>query len=520
MKKIVTLVLNPEAAADTTQWVKHLSGKTKIPESDIHHFELLKRSIDARKGRVNIHLKIQIHGKEPDVPESSCLPDYRDISSREEVLIIGSGPAGLFAALRLMELGKKPVILERGKNVKERIKDIKALNVKHIVHEDSNYCFGEGGAGTYSDGKLYTRAKKRRDVTRLLRLLVGFGASPDILVDAHPHIGTNKLPAIITNIRQCLLANGAEIHFNKRVTGFLLKGDRITGVKTNTGETFAGKNIVLAAGHSARDLFHQLHQQGVEMALKPLAMGIRIEHPQALIDQIQYSCKARSPFLPPASYHLTHQADGRGVYTFCMCPGGVIAPCATRPGEIVTNGWSSSRRGHSKANSGIVVSVGLKDVASFASRGPLAAMAFQQSIEEMACKLGGSTQTAPAQRMVDFVNGVTSVSLPQTSYPPGVQSVDLRELLPAFIHDSLCSAFQAFGKKMRGYYTNEAIVVAPETRTSSPVRILRHSSTYEHIRIRGLYPCGEGAGYAGGIVSAALDGEQIAQSIGENRGAS
>jgi len=381
------------------------------------------------------------------------------------------------------------------------------------VNEDSNYCFGEGGAGTYSDGKLYTRSKKRGDVDRILKLLVGFGAVRDILVEAHPHIGTNKLPPIIASIRECIKNSGGEIHFNTRVTDFLLEGDKICGLKTLNGNIHRSDNVILATGHSARDIFETLYRNNIEIELKPLAVGVRVEHPQSLIDSIQYNCDIRSEYLPPSPYSIAKQVRGRGVYSFCMCPGGVIAPCATSPGEIVTNGWSSSRRARSTANSGIVVELNEKDFAPFKEHGPLAAMEFQKVIEKKAWEEGGKTQTAPAQRLMDFTEGKLSADLPNTSYSPGITSVKIKDVLPPFIHDALVDGFKKFDKSMKGYLTNEAVVHAPETRTSSPVRIPRDRDTYEHVQVRGLYPCGEGAGYAGGIVSAAMDGEKCAGAL-------
>lgn len=501
----------PEIAGEPERLKHFVASSQKIPVDEIRHIEIQRRSVDARQKRVVFNLQVKVYVGEPFVEEPILLPDYPDVKNGEEVVIVGMGPAGLFAALRLIELGKKPVILERGKDVRDRIKDLKAINVDHIVNEDSNYCFGEGGAGTYSDGKLYTRAKKRGDVDRILKLLVGFGAVRDILVDAHPHIGTNKLPPIIKTMRECILSHGGEIHFNTRVTDFLLEGDRIRGVETQSGDRYLSDHVILATGHSARDIFELLHRKEIEIELKPLAIGVRVEHPQSLIDSIQYNCEVRSEYLPPSPYSISKQVGGRGVYSFCMCPGGVIAPCATRQEEIVTNGWSSSRRARRTANSGIVVELRPEDFAPFAGMGPLAAMAFQASIEKKAWELGGRTQTAPAQRLTDFVDGKLSTTLPDTSYAPGIQSVQLSEVLPDFIHRALVDGFKQFGRSMKGYLTHEAVVLAPETRTSSPVRIPRDCQTLQHIRIRGLYPCGEGAGYAGGIVSAAMDGEKCAE---------
>jgi uncharacterized FAD-dependent dehydrogenase len=456
-------------------------------------------------------------------PEAVYLAEYPDVRQAEEVHIIGAGPAGLFAALKVIEQGLKPVVWERGKDVRERVKDLKGINVHHVVNPDSNYCFGEGGAGTYSDGKLYTRSKKRGDVQRILELLVGFGAVPEILVEAHPHIGTNKLPKIIAAMRECILSHGGEVHFGHRVVDLVLEGDggsrciaglEVMRIDDAPVRTVPAKHVILATGHSARDIFELLVRREIEVEAKPLAIGVRVEHPQALIDSIQYSCESRGEYLPAAPYSVVHQVGGRGVYSFCMCPGGVVAPCATKPGEIVTNGWSSSRRARSTANSGIVVELELADFKDYEEEhGPLAAMAFQAEIERKAWEAGGRTQTAPAQRLVDFVEGRVSKDLPNTSYSPGLRSVDLAEVLPDFIVQRLREGFVAFDRKMKGFLTNEAVVHAPETRTSSPVRLPRNEEWLVHPEIEGLYPCGEGAGYAGGIISAAMDGERVAEAV-------
>ena len=513
MKKEIHLRTDPETAETPALLLRAASQKEGIPLDEISHVAIRRKSVDARSRHPVIDMRAVLYVGEDFVEQPIDLPDYPDVSSKEEVLIIGAGPAGLFAALKLIELGKKPVVLERGKDVKARIKDLKGINVDHVVNEDSNYCFGEGGAGTYSDGKLYTRSKKRGDVDRILKLLVGFGAVRDILVDAHPHIGTNKLPPIIASMRECIRKSGGEIHFNTRVTDFMLEGDSIRGVKTRDGDIFKSDSAILATGHSARDIFELLHHKEIEIELKPLAVGVRVEHPQALIDSIQYNCDIRSDYLPPSPYSIAKQVRGRGVYSFCMCPGGVIAPCATKPGEIVTNGWSSSRRARATANSGIVVELNEKDFSPFKKSGPLAAMEFQKVIEKKAWEMGGKTQTAPAQRLIDFTEGKLSDDLPNTSYSPGIRSVQLKEVLPPFIHDALVDGFKKYNESMHGYLTNEAVVHAPETRTSSPVRIPRDRQTYQHVRIQGLYPCGEGAGYAGGIVSAAMDGEKCAEAV-------
>lgn len=512
MIRELDLRLPPHIAGEPDAFRAAVARKAGIPEKDLRHVEVMRRSIDARQRDIKIQLRVRVFIKEDFTPQDARPPEAGDVRLAREVAVVGMGPAGLFAAIELIRQGLKPVIIERGKDVRERIADLKGINVRHEVNPDSNYCFGEGGAGTYSDGKLYTRSTKRGNVAEVLEWLVGFGAVRDILVDAHPHIGTNKLPGIIAAMREWILAHGGEVRFHTRVTGFRLDGDRITGLETTQGPIAATK-VILATGHSARDIFQLLHRSGIEIALKPLAIGVRVEHPQALIDSIQYHCEVRGPYLPPSPYSIVKQVDGRGVYSFCMCPGGVIAPCATSPGEIVTNGWSSSRRARSTANSGIVVELRPEDFAPFADAGPLAAMAYQQAIEQAAWEAGGRTQTAPAQRLEDFVNGRVSRDLPATSYAPGITPVNLADILPETIHKALVTGFRLFDRSMKGYLTNEAVVVAPETRTSSPVSIPRNPETLEHVRIRGLYPCGEGAGYAGGIVSAAMDGIKVARQL-------
>ena len=511
----ISLKLLPADAASHTSIIAHAAAALSIKPTDITGFNLLKRSIDARSRQgVFFVLTLAVFINEPFVEKQHTHPVYPSLpANAPRVLIAGAGPAGLFAALRLIEAGIKPIILERGKNVRDRRRDLAALNKTGIVNPDSNYCFGEGGAGTYSDGKLYTRSNKRGDINRILNIFVHFGAEDKIMIDAHPHIGTNKLPHIITAMREQIINSGGEVHFEQKVSAIRISNGAVTGVQTASGEVFEGKQLILATGHSARDIFIMLHQQNILLEAKPFALGVRIEHPQALIDSAQYHCDARGQYLPPASYSLVEQVEGRGVFSFCMCPGGIIAPAATDPGELVVNGWSPSKRNNPFANSGMVVTVDEADFAPFAQHGPLAGMYFQQSVEQKAYVAGGGNFVAPAQRMTDFVQKKISASLPECSYIPGLQSADLRTVLPKVVHQRLAGAFKAFGRKMKGYYTEHAVLVATESRTSSPVRIPRNNDTLEHPQVAGLYPCAEGAGYAGGIVSAAMDGERVAAII-------
>lgn len=517
MPKELLIQVSPEVAANDFLLKDHVAKMIRVSMNEVQHISILKRSIDARQKAIKINLKLVIFFQGESFTEQKIeLPNYPNVSNQKEVIVIGAGPAGLFAALQLIELGLKPIVIERGKDVRGRRRDLKAINVDHIVNEDSNYCFGEGGAGTYSDGKLYTRSKKRGDVDRILQLLVGFGASPDILVEAHPHIGTNKLPQIIQDIREKIIECGGQVLFETRVTDFIVKNNEMQGIVTQKGNTISANKVILATGHSARDIFELLDRKKILIEAKPFALGVRTEHPQSLIDSIQYSCDFRGDYLPPAPYSIVKQVNGRGMYSFCMCPGGVIAPCATSPGEVVTNGWSPSKRDQATANSGIVVELKLDDFKPFAKFGPLAGMEFQKAIEQKAWHLAGETQKVPAQRMIDFTQNKVSASIPKTSYVPGTTSVEMGQVFPGFLTQIMREGFLQFGKSMKGYLTNEAILHAPESRTSSPVRIPRDAQTLEHLQIKGLYPCGEGAGFAGGIVSAAIDGEKCALKIKES----
>ena len=484
----------------------------RINEKEINAIKVLRKSIDARKSQIIFNYKLAVYIQEQPSESPNYTFNYKDVSSAKEIHIIGFGPAGMFAALRCIELGFKPIVLERGKNVKDRRRDLRAINQFHIVDEDSNYCFGEGGAGTYSDGKLYTRSLKRGDVRSIFENLVFHGATEQILVDAHPHIGTNKLPKVVQNIRETILKYGGEIHFESRVVDFTIKEQKICAIQLQNNKEMAVKSVILATGHSARDIYYLLHKKNINLEAKSFAMGVRVEHPQQIIDSIQYHCKdQRNELLPAASYSLVHQVKNRGVYSFCMCPGGFIVPAATANGEVVVNGMSPSKRNSYFANSGIVVEINAeKDLQKYSQFGVLKGLEFQKDLEKMAFKAGGESQVAPAQRLTDFVEGKLSPNLNTTSYQPGLKSAPLHSLLPTLIGERLRTGFEAFGRKMRGFYTAEANVIGVESRTSSPVKIPRNENL-EHPQIEGLFPCGEGGGYAGGIVSAAMDGERCVE---------
>lgn len=527
MQQKITLKLLPSEAADEAIVKKYIASSAQKKLSTINGFQTLKKSIDARGKNIFVNLTVNAFIDEPVQPLDFDNFQFKEVkNASHQVIIIGAGPAGIFAALMLLEKGIKPIMLERGKDVRARRRDLAVLNKEGIVNPESNYCFGEGGAGTYSDGKLYTRSNKRGDIDRIIKLFIHFGATENIASDAHPHIGTNKLPQIIMAMHQKIIDCGGEVKFEKKVVDFVIENEKIKAVKTGDGDTISGDAYILATGHSARDIFELLNEKKIQIEPKPFAMGVRIEHPQALIDRIQYHCALeRDINLPPAAYALVQQVNERGVFSFCMCPGGVIAPAATSPGELVVNGWSPSKRNNPYANSGMVVQTTLQDAISIMKplgvneNDPLIFMKFQQLIEQKAFEAGGGNFAAPAQRMQDFVEDRLSTTLPSNSYLPGLTSAKLSNVLPSFINEALKEGFKSFGKKMparngqSGYFTNEAVVVAVESRTSSPVRIIRNSDNLQHPQLSNLYPCGEGAGYAGGIVSAAMDGERVVKEI-------
>ncbi len=515
MKKELNLSLTPKQASDEIFYKQVAAEKLGIRTDEITAVVVRRRSIDARQRQVRINLGIVVYAGELPVEESrKC--DYGNVEHKVPVGIVGAGPAGLFAALRLIELGYKPVIFERGKMVSDRKRDIARIYREHLVDPDSNYGFGEGGAGTFSDGKLYTRSKKRGNVRKILEVFVQFGADPQILIDAHPHIGTNKLPGVITRIREQVLASGGEIRFNSRVSGLILDNNECKGLELIDGSRYEFPAVVLATGHSARDIYEMLLQSGVNLEAKSFAVGVRVEHPQSLIDSIQYHQDFRGPYLPAATYSFVEQVNGRGVYSFCMCPGGFIVPAATAPGELVVNGMSPSQRNSPFANSGLVVEVHPDDLREFSRFGVFAGLEFQRGVEKLCFEINGHTQFAPAQRLTDFVEGKKSTTLPESSYHPGLIPAVLHEKLPKRIASRLREGIAMINRKVPGFLSPEGIAVGVESRTSSPVRIPRDEETMQHIRIKGLYPCGEGAGYAGGIASSAIDGERCAEALALN----
>ncbi len=514
MRKQIQLRLSPQENASTDLLLRKCAQAVGVAANRVTGIRRIRESIDARSRNVMIQLMAEVVVDEPYLPETYSAPEIINVGQAKPVLIAGAGPAGLFAAIRLIELGFKPVILERGKDVRNRRRDLAAITKQGEVNPESNYCFGEGGAGTYSDGKLYTRSTKRGDVQRILDLFTRFGADEAINYHAHPHIGTNKLPQIISAMRQYVEDCGGEVHFNTKLAKLIADGDQLKGIVCADGQKLMADALILATGHSARDIFELLHGMGLLVEAKPFALGVRIEHPQDIIDSIQYHCEVRHELLPAASYSLVHQAQGRGVFSFCMCPGGIIAPASTNPGEVVVNGWSPSKRNNPYANSGMVVSVGDDDFKQYQRFGPLAGMYYQAEVEQKAFAAGGGQLKAPAQRVTDFIRGKVSSSLPDCSYIPGIVSQDLRNVLPPEVHVRLREGLEAFGKKMRGYVTEHAVLVGVESRTSTPVRIPRNE-LLQHPQLKGLIPCGEGAGYAGGIVSAAMDGERCAEAAAQ-----
>ncbi len=516
MKRELNIAVSLVEAGEPDKLKSVVSQALKVDRERIYEMIIVRHSIDARNSRIRINLSLEIYIDERPDPQKRPNFEYPFVGNKKPVVIVGAGPAGLFAALHLIELGFKPILLERGKQVSERKKDIAAIHGEHLINPDSNYGYGEGGAGTFSDGKLYTRSKKRGDVRKILEVLNFHGAQDEILIEAHPHIGTNVLPKVIGSIRETIERSGGEYHFNSRVTDLILDWDRIKGVVLQNGERVEGIAVVLATGHSARDIYYLLQRKEIELEAKTFALGVRAEHPQELIDKIQYHGTARGKYLPPAAYTMVEQVGDRGVYSFCMCPGGVIVPAATAPGELVVNGMSPSHRGGKFANSGIVTEIRVEDIpAEFKRFGIFAGLEFQQQVEKNCFLAAGESQLAPAQRLADFAANRRSPSLPDTSYRPGIVPSDMGSWLPGFVTSRLREGLNKMGRKSHGYLTNEAILLGAETRTSSPLRIPRSNETLEQLQIKGLFPCGEGAGYAGGIVSSAVDGERVAEMIGQ-----
>ena len=511
MKKQIELIIYPEKIYDKEFILNSAARKLKVNPAEITAIKQLRRSIDARRSPIYKLLADIYVGELPSEDNPKYV--YNPVNGKKKVIIVGFGPSGMFAALRLIELGIRPIIIERGKDVQTRRRDLRALQKEQVVNPDSNYCFGEGGAGTYSDGKLYTRSVKRGNVGKILEIFIQHGANPDIAIESHPHIGSNKLPKIISEVRQTILNAGGEIHYDSRVTDFILKNNRIEGLIVNQLQEYFADAVILATGHSARDIFHLLHRKKIKIESKPFAMGVRIEHPQPLINEIQYHTKIKHENLPSAAYNLSGNIDGKGVYSFCMCPGGIIVPAMTAPDEIVVNGMSMSKRDSPYANSGLIAEIKEEDWQKEHTDSIFGALHLQQKVEQNAYKLATKSLSAPAQRATDFVEGKLSQSLPKTSYIPGLTSARLDEELPSFIVKRLKKALKEFDRKMNGYYTDEAVLVGVESRTSSPIRVPRNKESFMHVDILGLFPCGEGAGYAGGIVSSAIDGENCANAV-------
>lgn len=510
----VDLDLSPRQASNKLFYVPILAQKLQVKTERIQEIQILRKSIDARRKPIKVKMKFKLAVDEKFPIEKNNNFALPNVKGKKKIIVIGAGPAGLFAALKLIESGYCPIVLERGKCVEERKKDVKQLYRTQSINPNSNYAFGEGGAGCFSDGKLYSRSKKKGNQKRILEILHFYGAQPEILYEAQPHIGTDVLPKVIVNIRKAILRAGGEVHFSCKVEDFIIENNSIKGVISNNEKQFNGEAVLLATGHSARDVYRKLHKLHVSMEAKDFAMGVRIEFPQKKIDQIQYhSSEGRGAYLPAASFRLVHQTQNRGVYSFCMCPGGIVVPAATDKNQQVVNGMSASRRNTAFANSGILAEIRLEDVPNREKWGVLAGLHFQEEVERKAFLQGGQNLTAPAQRMIDFVEGRKSSSLPQSSYRPGIVSSEMHKWLPKFIVSALQEGFKAFGRKSQGFLTNDAIILGVETRSSSPIRIPRNRENLQHISVKGLFPCGEGAGYAGGIMSAAIDGEQCAEAI-------
>ncbi len=513
--KEIELRLSPAEAHDAAAIRRAAAEKLNIPETTITDMKTTRRSVDARGREAVYQLRIEVYTEGVVSPEAAILDTFKSVSDAKRVIIVGAGPAGYFAALELIEQGFKPIVFDRGKDVRARRRDLRAIQQFGIVNPHSNYCFGEGGAGTYSDGKLYTRSHKRGSVEKSLKLLVEHGANADILVEAHPHIGSNKLPQVVENIRETILKYGGEVHFDSFVTDFIIKKNKILGIIVNEKVEYLAEAVIVATGHSARDIYTLCHQKGIKIEAKPFALGVRIEHSQEFIDSVQYKKKDRGEYLPAASYSLVCQVKDRGVFSFCMCPGGLVVPASTAPGEIVVNGMSMSRRDSPFANSGTVVAIELEDLKPFESHGVFKSMEFQKSVEQNMFSAGDGSQKAPSQRLTDFVNRKVSADLPATSYIPGLFSAPMHELLPPSVYERLRDGVLQFGKMMKGYLTENANVIGTESRTSSPVRIPRNAATLMHEGCEAFFPCGEGAGYAGGIISAAMDGQNVAKAVAQ-----